>query len=76
MSKSDEFLHDHQIQAMVKPITEIIEALRPLSREARIRILSGVACFFNLQEEVIERIERAGRTTAKLVATGTVKRGT
>lgn len=65
-----EHLTDVQIEKMIEPINDVLDALRPLSEEARIRILSGVACFFNVQEEVIERIERAGRTTSKLVATG------
>lgn len=71
-----EHLTDVQLMNLVKPITHVIDELRGVGEEARIRILAGVACFFNVQEEVIERIERAGRTTAKLVATGTgPKRG-
>lgn len=70
MAAPSEHMTDIQVQNMIEPITRIIERLQPLSQEARIRILSGVACFFNVQVEVIDRIERAGKLTSKLVATG------
>lgn len=57
----DDFLHDHQVQAMIKPIMDVLEALRPMGSEQRIRIIAGVACFFGCSTQVVERIERAGR---------------
>ncbi len=57
----EEHLFDHQVLAMIEPITEILEVLQPLGVEQRTRIISGVACFFNCEREVVERIERAGR---------------
>ena len=70
MATPSEHLTDIQLQNMVKPITEICETLARLSPEARIRVIAGVACFFGVQLEVVERIERAGKVTSKLVATG------
>lgn len=75
MGTTKEHLTEVQLMNLIKPINEVIDALRGVSEEARIRVIAGVSCFFNVQEEVIERIERAGRTTAKLVATGATKRG-
>lgn len=68
--RPSEHMTEIQIERMLKPTQLLIDELRKQPEEARIRMLAGLACFFNVSEEVIERIERAGRTTAKLIATG------
>jgi hypothetical protein len=65
MAKSDEFLHDHQVQRMLAPLAHVLAELQPLNREQRIRIVAGLAMFFGISIEVVERIERAGREGAQ-----------